>query len=47
MFAAFNNHAVCCNELLKAGTDITLINSNLDTAFSIAIKKGCKQGNII
>ena len=44
MFAAFGNHALCANELLKAGADITLENSNLDTVFSIAVKKRSKQG---
>ena len=44
MFAAFGNHALCANELLKAGADVTLENSNLDTVFSISIKKQSKQG---
>jgi len=44
MFAAFSNHALCANELLKAGADITLQNSNLDTVFGIAVKRGSKQG---
>ena len=44
MFAAFSNHALCANELLKAGADVTLENSNLDTVFSISIKKQSKQG---
>ncbi|RWS31822.1 ankyrin repeat family A protein 2-like protein, partial [Leptotrombidium deliense] len=43
MFASYANHALCVNELLKSGVDITLQNVNLDTAYSIAVNKKNKS----
>ncbi|XP_074598463.1 uncharacterized protein LOC141853121 [Brevipalpus obovatus] len=47
MFAAYNNHALCAHELIKANADVTCQNSNLDTAYSIAISRKSKQVQLI
>ena len=45
MYACYHNHALCVHELLKAGASLALQNSNMDTAFSIAINRKSGQGN--
>ena len=44
MYAAYDNHKLCAKELLEHEADLTLENSNLDTAYQIAVKRGCKDG---
>ncbi|KAI2808497.1 hypothetical protein RDWZM_005766 [Blomia tropicalis] len=43
MYAAYKDHKSCVQELLDHGADLTLENSNLDTAFDISVKRGCKE----
>ena len=43
MFAVYGDFKNCVKDLLDYGADITLVNSNLDTAYQIAIKRGLKE----
>lgn len=44
MFAAYGDHQSCVKELLVNGADLSLENSNLDTAYDISVKRRCKEG---
>lgn len=46
MFAAYGDHKSCAKELLENGADLTLENCNLDTVYSISVKRKCKEGNL-
>lgn len=43
MFAAYGDHQSCVKELLANGADLSLENSNLDTAYDISVKRRCKE----
>lgn len=44
MYAAKANHPHCCNELLLREADVTMVNLNDDTAFSLAVDNGSTLG---
>lgn len=46
MYAVFNDHATCVQELLNAGADFTLQNEALESAYDIAIRRRSKHGNL-
>lgn len=43
MYAARGNHPHCCNELLLRDADVTMVNLNDDTAFTLAVDN---KGNL-
>lgn len=46
MYAAYGDFKSCAKELLENGADVTLTNSNLDTVYSITVKRKCKEGKL-
>lgn len=47
MYAAYGGHKVCVKELLNHGADVTLENSNCETAYDIATKMKLTEGKFI
>lgn len=45
MYAVYGDHKTCVQELLNNNADITAENSNLDTAYSISVKRNFHTGN--
>lgn len=46
MYAVYGDYKNCVQELLNNNADITAENSNLDTAYSIAVKRNFHSGNV-
>lgn len=46
MYAVYGDYKTCVQELLNNNADITAENSNLDTAYSIAVKRNFHSGNV-
>lgn len=44
MYAIYGDHKNCVQELLNHNADITIENSNLDTAYSIAVEQNLHTG---
>lgn len=47
MYAVFGDFKNCVKDLLDYGADVTLVNSNLDTAYEIAIKRGFRDVQMV
>ncbi|XP_035227602.1 ankyrin repeat family A protein 2-like isoform X3 [Stegodyphus dumicola] len=47
MYAAYNNHSGCTQELLNAGADLTAMNETFDSAYDIAVKRRSKNAQAV